>query len=332
MYINDLLPCDGVLRTHFIAHGPDILKSDGFLLEYNGLLLLIDGGHRDNRATLAYLLSMRARCLQEAGYADKMQDNNIKMRLTVAISHFHVDHATATTEHMIANPLFEIESIILPPRGNYSADLLQKTTPGDLKYRPGCMQALAEYQPDAKIIQCPFGAENRFSFPLCPGAENGPVVTVCPPVLDYGTAERIRYMADGYYAGDMEEKRLATCVDNANSVWIHVRMGAHSYLFTGDSMKREAAMTEEATDVMTAVYYPILGDVTVIKTVHHGFRREAAVDDMMTFSPEYLVSTCQKAGFEAAVRAVYPDCRVTFINSALKNVVFSDDGVKLLCE
>ena len=56
------------------------------------------------------------------------------------------------------------------------------------------------------------------------------------------------------------------------------------------------------------------------------------IDITMPVNASRIIHTLQEAGFEAAVRAVYPDCRVKFVNSALKNVVFSDDGVRLLRE
>ena len=44
MYANDFAVRDGILRVHLIGHGEEPPKSDAFLLEYNGALVLIDGG------------------------------------------------------------------------------------------------------------------------------------------------------------------------------------------------------------------------------------------------------------------------------------------------
>ena len=104
---------DGILRVHMIAHEEDVKKSDAFLLEYNGVCILIDGGLGVSGATLRYLLDIRRAMLSE--HAELLDDISCRLRIHVMVSHFHNDHVAALYTGIFCSPDIEVETLYLPP-------------------------------------------------------------------------------------------------------------------------------------------------------------------------------------------------------------------------
>lgn len=324
MYANDFAPHDGVLRVHMIAHGDKPPKSDAFLLEYNGAYILIDAGVPDNDASLQYLLALRRRLL--CGHPAQQDDPACRLRLTCMASHCHVDHIGGLYTYIFPSPFLEVDAFYLPPASAMDDFFSGFDSNGDVKYRPLLEQAQRTYQPQARVITHDFGAENRFSFRMIAGDETAPLVTVCPAYLDYGVGEKMEHLIDLYCEGERTDRRIAILAVNNCSDWFHIRHGARSFLFTGDTTKKADPAAVEMAGEMTDTYLPILGAVDVVKYVHHGYARDAAAADMMRFDPKYVVVTTVIATGHHVIRSLYPDSPVCLLNCAEQTYVFSTDG------
>ena len=324
MYANEFAIKDGELRVHLIGHGVEPPKSDAFLLEYNGVFVLIDGGLFDCAASINYLLNIRRTILSTR--EELWEDTSCRLRLSVMISHCHRDHMGALITNVSPSPFIEIDIVYMPP----DSGLDQKYgISGDIKYRFDFFRALAEYQPGAKVIDVAFGAENRLTIPMSAENDNAPVINICPPWLNSADPERVSSLINALKPGE-ENPDISTLVVNNNSVWIHVRFGARSFLFTGDTVKKNKPMGYEMPEEMIAVYADMIGgQVDVLKYLHHGYKRDGAADVMMSLSPCYIVLTTHLATCEEAIRRKYPENDVKFVNCGPRTYMFACDGERL---
>jgi len=186
MYANEFASRDNELRVHLIGHGEEPPKSDAFLLEYNGMLVLIDGGLFDCDASLNYLLKLRRMFLAE--HESLWNDAGCRLRLSVMISHCHRDHMGALITNVFPSPYIEIDTVYMPP----DSELDQKYgKSGDIKYRADFARALGEYQPQARVIDVAFGAENRIILPMFGDRTHAPMITVCPPWINNASPDRV---------------------------------------------------------------------------------------------------------------------------------------------
>ena len=80
---------------------------------------------------------------------------------------------------------------------------------------------------------------------------------------------------------------------------------------------------------MTDVYLPILGQVDVVKYVHHGYARDAAAPDMMRFDPKYVVISADIGTGDRMIRKLFPDNPVEILRSGSKTHVIQTDGESL---
>ena len=317
---------DGILRVHFIGHD-DPPKSDAFLWEYNGSYYLIDGGVDTNDYALRYLLNIRQELLCD--HPELIDDTSCKLKITSMASHCHVDHIGALFTSVFPSPFIEVEAFYIPPASRMDPHYHLQDTNGDVKYRPRLDEALKKYQPQAKVITHEFGAENRFSFRMIDEDGQSPLITVCPAYLDYGIGEKMAHLVDIYCDGDHDDRKIAILAVNNCSDWFHVRFGERTFLFTGDTTKKLPTPTEEMAGEMTDVYLPILGQIDVVKYVHHGYARDAAAPDMMRFDPKYVVISARIGTGAKVIRSLFPDSPVKLINSGEQTYIFSTDGEEL---
>ena len=317
---------DGVLRIHMIGHG-DPPKSDAFLWEYNDSYYLIDGGVDTNDYALQYLLDVRRELLRD--HPELVEDTSCKLKITSMASHCHVDHIGALFASVFPSPYIEVDSFYIPPASKMDPHYHLQDTNGDVKYRPRLAEALAKYQPRAKVITHEFGAENRFSFRMIAEDESSPVITVCPAYLDYGIGEKMEHLVNIYCEGDHDDRKIAILAVNNCSDWFHIRHGKRTFLFTGDTTKKLPVPTEEMAGEMTDVYLPILGRVDMIKYVHHGYARDAAAPDMMRFDPEYVVISARIGSGAQVIRKLFPEHPAKLINCGEQTYIFETDGIAL---
>ena len=62
--------------------------------------------------------------------------------------------------------------------------------------------------------------------------------------------------------------------------------------------------------------------------VHHGFARDAAAEDMLSFNSKYIILSTQLATAKEAMLAIEPDTRSEILNCGLDTYKFAvnDDG------
>lgn len=326
MFANAFAKKDGILRVHLIGHG-DPQKSDSFVWMYNGACYLIDGGIDTADDSLRYLMALRRELL--ADHPELIEDTSCKLKITAMASHCHIDHIGALFAHIFPSPFIEVDAFYIPPASKMDERYYRQDTNGDVKYRPLLEAALQAYQPQAKVITHEFGAENRFSFRMIAEDEASPEITVCPAYLDYGIGEKMAHLVDIYCDGDHDDRKIAILAVNNCSDWFHVRHGHRTFLFTGDTTKKLPTPTVEMAGEMTDVYLPILGQVDVVKYVHHGYARDAAAPDMMRFDPQYVVISADIGTGDKVIRRLFPDSPVKLIRSGSKTHVVETDGERL---
>ena len=147
-------------------------------------------------------------------------------------------------------------------------------------------------------------------------------------VADGGVGERLKLIIDNYYDGDESIPQIPVAAVNACSMWVHLRFGQHTFLFTGDTIKR-CAHLYEALDEMTDAYADFIGHVTVLKFPHHGFKRDEGVADMLRFTPDYMVMTTEHATAPERIAQDFPDCSSTIINCGNTTYIFETDGKEM---
>ena len=323
MYANDFAIHDGVLRVHLIGHGEEPPKSDAFILEYDGEIVLIDGGMVDCPASVDYLTELRRAML--AAHPELQEDTSCRLQIRVMISHCHRDHVGALITHVFPSPFVEVEELYMPPDGALDEKF---GLSGDVKYRPVLAVAQQRYQSGARVINVDFGAENRIVLSMTGDNADAPVITILPPWRNSADPERLRLMCDALKHGE-DNPNIATLVTNNNSMWVHVRHAANTFLFTGDTVKKNKPMGYEMPEEMIAVYADVLGQVDVVKFVHHGYKRDAAVDAVMSLTPRYVLVTTCLATADCVIRERYPDSEVKTLNCGVNTYIFESNGESL---
>ena len=322
MYANDFAVHDSVLRVHMIGHGEEPPKSDAFVLEYNGAFVLIDGGLEDCAASLDYLLELRRGLL--ADHTELLEDTSCRLQIRIMISHCHRDHVGALPSHVFPSPYIEVAELYMPPDSGLDEKFGLN---GDSKYRPELKKTGDAYQPQMRVIDLAFGVQNRLTVPMTEDV-GAPVITLCPPWCNSALPERIKSMCDALKGGE-ENPNVATLVVNNNSVWMHIRHGEKTFLFTGDTVKKNKPMGYEMPEEMIAAYADVFTQVDVVKFIHHGYKRDAAVDAMMSLSPRYILMTTCLATATHALHEKYPDSDVKTLNCGVTTYIFESDGETL---
>ncbi len=323
LYANQCALKDGKLRVYCLHHEDTVFKADAYVFILDGQVYLLDGGMKNSYVTRDFLADVRRKWLAEGGYDE---NSDIKLKLDWFVSHFHVDHVSATIDTIIPDPRFEIGSMYLPPITALDPAYCPEGSNGngDVKYRPRLEKKLKKYGTGREnIVQFDFGMQNIKDI----YDESGKLqLTVYPPLEDAGLGEPLEYNINEYWGGDRTYKAIPTVVINSNSNWLRLKFGKHSFLFTGDTMKREAHLDRESANEMVAAYHDIIGDVDVIKHVHHGYRRDDAAGLMLSFNPRHIIFSCREEGASVFYRNEYPDSEVALHNCASEDVVFETDG------
>lgn len=322
-YANSGAPRDGILRLHCLHHEADVFKADSYVITLDGFVLLIDGGMKDSRVTYDFLRELRREWLTSGG---EHESCDAPLKLWLLISHFHVDHVSAAIDMLLPDSSFEFEKIYLPPDSALDPYFHTTGKDGDTKYRPAFEAAVRARGFEHGVINVGFGRESILRM----SDESGRIgMVIYPPVADGGVGERLEYNINEYWGGDRTHHAVATSAINANSIWLQLDYGQHRFLFTGDTMKREAHLDREAANEMVAEYGRDIGSVDVIKYLHHGYRRDDAAGLMMSFCPKHIILSCRKEGASAAVRAAFPDSDVQIHNCADRDVLLESNGTEL---
>ena len=325
-YVNDFAPRNGRLYVRCLHHEETIFKADAYVFILDGQVWLLDGGMKQSYVTGDYLAELRREWLSLGGLDET---SKLKLKLDWFVSHFHIDHVSVTIDTLIPDSRFEFGTLYLPPitalDNSYCPD--GSNGNGDIKYRPRLHKALGKHGTgNEKIVQFEFGMQNITDVFDNSGKLQ---MTIYPPLADAGLGERLEYNINEYWGGDRTYKAIPTVVVNSNSNWLRLRYGKHNFLFTGDTMKREAYLDKESTNEMVAAYHDIIGNVDVIKHVHHGYRRDDAASLMMSFGPSHVIFSCREEGASATYRREFPDSPVKLHNCAAEDVIFESDGETL---
>lgn len=325
-YVNDFAPRDGMLYVRCLHHEESVFKADAYVFILDGQVWLLDGGMKDSYVTGDYLAELRREWLTLGGLDES---SGLKLKIDWFVSHFHVDHVSVTIDLLIPDSRFEFGTMYLPPITALDESYCPSGSHGngDVKYRPRLRKALEKYGTGKeKIVQLDFGMQNITDIFDNSGKLQ---MTIYPPIADAGLGERLEYNINEYWGGDRTYKAIPTVVVNSNSNWLRLRYGKHNFLFTGDTMKREPHLDLESTNEMVAAYHDIIGNVDVIKHVHHGYRRDDAAGLMLSFEPKHIIFSCREEGASAYYHRDFPDAEVTLHNCAAEDVIFESDGETL---
>lgn len=302
-FVNELALNDDRLRMLAISH-PDIQKSDGFIFVLNGHCLLHDGGRRDT-ACLDRLLALR-----------ELISPSEPLHLDWVISHFHVDHIDSPIRHILRDPRFVIDRIIMPsvnalPEGmiNVSRD-----------YTDEIMDIIRNYHPNADIHVVPFYSDcgGTFLFEL-----GGAELEILPPDTDWSSPELLHKIAQDYFCtDDIFYRKIQMYVANISSLWMIIRYGGKKLIFTGDTPKRTRGITDEAFDRMCRIYADKLRRPDLLKWPHHGQAEDEAditIHDLI--DPEHILLTTSIEGASVQYQKTYHSFRARFVNSADEDVL-----------
>ena len=320
IFANQLAPKDGILRLHCLSHEAEHVKADSFLLELDGMLWLIDGGVTGSKVTLDYLTALRDSWLSGS---ELEGENAPPLRLDWVVSHFHVDHVGAMISDILPSGIVSLGTLYLPPDSAYTPPVGGRGVDGDEKFRPLLAEALEKYSVGERIVNLSFGEENVIDFTDPTGKLK---FTLYPTPFDGGIGERLDYIINGYYGGDATHKMVPVAAVNSNCSWLRVVYGETRFLFTGDLMKREAHLDNEATDEMVRTYGERIGKINVLKYLHHGYKRDAAAPLMLSFKPEHIIVTSEAETASAAILNFEGGDKVKVHNCSSRNILFSSDG------
>ncbi len=307
-FYSSLAKTDGVLRALFVSHDEKITKSDCFIFVLNRQVLLNDAGMTGCTDALDRLVKIREQ-VNPAG----------KLGITWILSHFHVDHVASAIETLIPDERFSFDEIYLPP--------LSKLDPkyegnGDTKYRDKLADAIAKYQPQAKVHHIPFYTEwaYPYHFDLA-----GAKLTIFPPERDWSTPDCIDIIENGYFGGAPGPAKVATCVVNASSLWFKLSYAGKTVVMTGDSMKREASIPNENFDLMMEVWSRKFHNPDLFKWPHHGMARDNAVDKIAAICPKHILTSTMIETASAVTAERYPGffAKTQFHNCAKSDVYMS---------
>ncbi len=304
MFANQFAKNDGKLKVAFLAPPSEHKKSDAFILQYGKEIFTIDGGMEGTHYFNDHLMKMRAELLKD--HPELIDDSSCKLRITCIISHFHTDHVCGLLDNVIPNEYISISAIYYggPLRVDPEIDKISRN--GDVIYRARLEEIIPALRPDCKLTEIDFGKEHTIKFCTNSGLEHEVEFTCLPASADWSLGERYKYMQEYY---DIVEKPHRTNIYtiNSSSIWVHVRLGKNTFLFTGDTIKRRDDLCDEALDEMTALYVDEYSPVTVLKYVHHGINRAKAVKDMLKFAPSNIVFTSSLSTAQDEIKEVAPD-------------------------
>ncbi len=302
---HDFALCDNVLRINSIAH-KKLKKSDGFIFALNGHYMLHDGGQRDPDC-LDRLLELR-----EVVCPDGV------LHFDWVISHFHVDHIGSPLEHVVRDPRFSIDRIIMPSVN----DLPEGSIHVSRDYTNEIMEVVRDFHPHAEVMVIPFYSDCQKTFFYNFG---GTEIEILPPDTDWAKPDLLLKIAQSYFCtDDLLYRKNQMYVANISSIWMVIRHGGKKLVFTGDTPKRTRWMTDEGFDRMCTIFADKIAKPDLFKWPHHGQAEDEAdimVHDLI--DPDYILLTTNIEGASVQYQKTYPTFRAQFVNSAEEDVIIS---------
>ena len=266
MTINDLIVSSPRLECTFLDNATNA-RSDATILvsygEQGARVVVVDGGLPTSRCYSA-LLALRKQWLSSLG--DKA-DADMKLHVTLIVTHCHTDHIDELSTNVIPSKRFQIDALYLPQESALeSTGAYTRARNGDVARRPQLLSAMARYAPDAPVYVLPFGGKASLALP-------SGQIDLYAPLTDMGTAEGQAYINSVYYPDDLQKRDQdgPLAVINSNSLWVHATLNGRGILLTGDMMKKKER-DDEPFDRMIDAYGALVRS-DVVKYPHHGISR-----------------------------------------------------------
>lgn len=297
MIINHLVCGADEMQVRFLAH-QEHEKSDAFILtirSQEGMLVYLQDGGWTQCHQIDGLMDLRREMLLAAGLADKIGDPEYQLELTLLISHFHIDHVQALAEAIIPCPYLHVRAAYCPACSCLAqSTLYPDTNNGDAEWRPRVFSALQQHQPEAEIIEVPFGETRELPF-------HAGRLTVMMPEEDWGKEKLSDYAAELYFHDkpDQLHAKIGVPIVNANCLWARAELHGRVLLLTGDAMKRRWDADDESMDRVLQKYGDFLR-ADIVKYPHHGTKRNPAwknVQKLLKTAPDACVVLSGNNGF-----------------------------------
>lgn len=266
MTINDLILSSPRLECTFLDNATDARSDATIFVSYGergARVVVVDGGLATARCYNA-LLSLRKQWLSSLG---EEADAEMKLRVTLVVTHCHTDHVDELSANVIPGKRFEIDALYLPQESALeSTGAYARDRNGDVTRRPQLLNAMARYAPDAPIDLLPFGSTASIELP-------SGRIDLYAPLTDMGSAQGQAYINSVYYPDDTKKRDQdgPLAVINSNSLWVHATLNGRGILLTGDTMKKRSR-DDEPLDRMADAYGALVR-ADVVKYPHHGISR-----------------------------------------------------------
>ena len=272
--VNSLVKGPKEMRVVFLERLSD-KKSDAFYIactDENGMeLYLVDGGLATGKCSLE-LNTLRKEILKKAGLESEYKNKNYKLDIHLLISHFHSDHVRELSNGLIAHKYMRILSAYYPaPTVLDQSGVYDNSKNSDIDDRAGVLSTLTRCWPDAPQHEIGFGDTYVVD-------TNVGELKLFASDMDWGTEENAKYAEKVYYPDSPADRRtdMPVAVVNCNCLWMRFAYGGHSVLFTGDTMKKKEAVTDEPLDRFIAYYGSAALRSDIVKYPHHGLSRNPA--------------------------------------------------------
>lgn len=314
------------LRTNELHQvSTSISKNDGSVLDYNGTVIMVDGGNK-NTKSLEYLLQLRdeylkdglaSGALSESEYYRHRLSEKCQVQIISFITHWHTDHINALKLYISKSPYVTVKKMytFVDP-SNTAAD-------GYDSYVNGfntMITNLQTYSPDFTPTRFAYETEKIRYFTgyntLSTSDSSYPIkVTMCT-AKDWSTHSTF--------------KSNNTVWINCSSMWYVIEFAGRKIIYTGDSYYNDSGTTytgastsgNTAVDHMLYLHKTVIGtNVDFLSCNHHG--RGAFVENLYTATKPSIVFSGVYFGQEG----------VDMLSAAVKtaDIYLAGDGAHVFC-
>ncbi|MBR6594828.1 MAG: Ig-like domain-containing protein [Clostridia bacterium] len=285
---------DGKLRIrtnelHQISNS--ISKNDGSVLDYNGTVMMIDGGNKNSKS-LEYLLELREEfladglasgALSEAEYHRHLLSEKCQVQFISFITHFHSDHINALRYFVCNSPFVTVKKMYAVKDPANTAAAGYDSYVNSFNTMVTNMQV---YSPDLVPTRLSYETEKVRYFTgyntLSTTDSSYPIkVTICTG-KDWSSHSTF--------------KSNSTVWENCSSTWYLIEYAGKRILYTGDSYYNDSGTTYKgnvtsgtsSVDHMLSIHKAVLGThVDFLSCNHHG--RGAFVGNLYTATTPSIV-------------------------------------------
>ncbi len=283
---------DAKLRLHtnrLVQVHTSITKNDGFVLDCNGTVAMVDGGYK-NDASTKYLLSLREEFLKEglesgmlskADYHRLLLSEKCKIDVISLITHWHSDHIYALRYFASATPFIRITNMYT------TTDPAGTDADGYSSYLSGLDKMLTEVKknsPDINVVRSAFEKSTAIYL--------GDSGTISSTATDL----KLTMLTSKDWSKVAALKTNSTAWVNCSSSWYVFEYGGNKLLFTGDTYPNDTGTTytgastsgKTAVDYMLSKHKTIVDSgITFLDCNHHS--RSSYVANLFTVTKPSMV-------------------------------------------